>query len=303
MPASASYTPIQLYRSSTSALAPVNTTLAVGELFINYADTDMAIYSKNASNVVKRLINNPAGLKYPIADGTANQVLKTDGSGTLAFTNATIPPATNTADYIPQWNGTDSHTLKNGYVPESVVCPTGALMHWPKSTPPTGWLVRDGSAISRTTYAALFAVIGTDFGNGDGVNTFNLPDDREVLDGSYKSGSTAFGTFGAVTGSKDAVVVAHAHTAGSTSTVTESTHNHIGGWRGGPGGTSLYGEVGVTSGYGYAWQAGDSIASYTSSSKTNLTVGTSTTVDSSGVTGVNANIPPTRAYLPIIKYL
>lgn len=40
---------------------------------------------------------------------------------------------------------------------------------------PAGWLFCDGSAVSRTTYAALFAAIGTAYGAGDGVNTFNLP--------------------------------------------------------------------------------------------------------------------------------
>jgi len=44
---------------------------------------------------------------------------------------------------------------------------------------PAGWLGCDGSAVSRTTYAALFAAIGTTFGVGDGSTTFNLPDSRK----------------------------------------------------------------------------------------------------------------------------
>ncbi|MFE0463197.1 phage tail protein [Kitasatospora sp. NPDC058965] len=43
---------------------------------------------------------------------------------------------------------------------------------------PAGWLFCDGSAVSRTTYAALFGVIGTQHGGGDGTTTFNLPDHR-----------------------------------------------------------------------------------------------------------------------------
>ena len=43
---------------------------------------------------------------------------------------------------------------------------------------PAGWLLCDGTAVSRTTYAALFAAIGTLWGAGDGVTTFNLPDAR-----------------------------------------------------------------------------------------------------------------------------
>lgn len=41
--------------------------------------------------------------------------------------------------------------------------------------PPQGWLRTDGSAVSRDTYRALFAVIGTTYGAGDGLTTFNLP--------------------------------------------------------------------------------------------------------------------------------
>jgi microcystin-dependent protein len=44
------------------------------------------------------------------------------------------------------------------------------------SPPPTGWLLCDGTAVSRTTYAALFAAVGTSAGEGDGSTTFNLPD-------------------------------------------------------------------------------------------------------------------------------
>ena len=46
------------------------------------------------------------------------------------------------------------------------------------TTAPDGWLLCDGSAISRTTYAALFGIIGTTFGVGDGSTTFNVPDMR-----------------------------------------------------------------------------------------------------------------------------
>lgn len=47
-----------------------------------------------------------------------------------------------------------------------------------RSTAPTGWLLCDGSAVSRTTYADLFDAIGTAYGTGDGSTTFNLPDGR-----------------------------------------------------------------------------------------------------------------------------
>lgn len=52
---------------------------------------------------------------------------------------------------------------------------TGTVIIWPGTTVPDGYLLCDGSAISRTTYAALFAVIGTTYGPGDSSGTFNLP--------------------------------------------------------------------------------------------------------------------------------
>ena len=56
--------------------------------------------------------------------------------------------------------------------------PIGTILDFAAATPPTGYLVCDGSAVSRTDYAALFAVIGTTWGAGDGSTTFNLPDFR-----------------------------------------------------------------------------------------------------------------------------
>ena len=54
--------------------------------------------------------------------------------------------------------------------------PTGVILPFGGTTAPTGFLICDGSAISRTSYADLFAVIGTTYGSGDGSTTFNLPD-------------------------------------------------------------------------------------------------------------------------------
>ena len=55
----------------------------------------------------------------------------------------------------------------------------GEIKPYAGSDEPTGWLKCDGRAISRTTYSALFNVIGTTYGSGDGSTTFNLPDMRD----------------------------------------------------------------------------------------------------------------------------
>lgn len=60
----------------------------------------------------------------------------------------------------------------------TVLCPTGEVSFFARSTAPTGWLKCNGSTVSRTAYATLFNAIGTTFGNGDGSTTFKLPDLR-----------------------------------------------------------------------------------------------------------------------------
>lgn len=57
---------------------------------------------------------------------------------------------------------------------------TGFVMPFAGLTAPKGWLICDGSAVSRTTYSNLYSVIGTTYGSGDGSTTFNLPDLREA---------------------------------------------------------------------------------------------------------------------------
>ena len=71
--------------------------------------------------------------------------------------------------------------VKDG-TPESLIVndssPIGAMQAYGGDTAPEGWLICDGSLVSRTTYSELFAVIGETYGAGDGNTTFNLPDLR-----------------------------------------------------------------------------------------------------------------------------
>lgn len=68
--------------------------------------------------------------------------------------------------------------------------PVGTGIDFYADSPPTGFLVRNGAAVSRTTYAALFAVIGTKYGTGDGSTTFNLPNSI----GRFSEGDSVAGT-------------------------------------------------------------------------------------------------------------
>ena len=68
--------------------------------------------------------------------------------------------------------------------------PIGSYIQFAGSQAPAGFLVCNGGEISRTTYSALFAVIGTTYGSGDGSTTFNLPN----LTDRFLQGSTTSGT-------------------------------------------------------------------------------------------------------------
>lgn len=59
--------------------------------------------------------------------------------------------------------------------PGASALPIGSMTMWPTSSAPNGWLLCDGSAVSRRAYADLFRVISTIYGVGDGSSTFNLP--------------------------------------------------------------------------------------------------------------------------------
>lgn len=71
-------------------------------------------------------------------------------------------------------SGLDADLLDNK--DSTFLVPTGTVLWYAGTTPPNGWLLQNGQAISRTTYSNLFSIIGTTYGSGDGSTTFNLPD-------------------------------------------------------------------------------------------------------------------------------
>jgi microcystin-dependent protein len=77
---------------------------------------------------------------------------------------------------------------------EVTTMPVGAISMYGGAAAPTGWLLCDGAAVSRATYAVLFAIIGTAFGVGDGSTTFNLPNFADKF--SKGKGADAVGETG-----------------------------------------------------------------------------------------------------------
>ena len=114
--------------------------------------------------------------------------------------------------------GTGTPSSSDKFVNESyrVFSPVGVISPYSGSTAPTGWLIADGSAVSRTTYAALFAITSTTYGVGDGSTTFNLPDLKGRVPVG-KSADTEFDTLGETGGEKthaltEAELASHGHT-------------------------------------------------------------------------------------------
>lgn len=91
--------------------------------------------------------------------------------------------------------------FKDISVKVSDTLPIGTQVAYGGSTPPTGWLICDGSAVSRTEYADLFKVIGTSYGTGDGSTTFNLPNKKGRVSAGYDSSTPAYNSIGKHTGS------------------------------------------------------------------------------------------------------
>lgn len=73
---------------------------------------------------------------------------------------------------------------------------TGTILIWSGLTAPSGWQLCDGSAISRSTYAALFAITSTRFGAGNGTTTFNVPDLRGKFPVGYNASESEFNVLG-----------------------------------------------------------------------------------------------------------
>lgn len=152
-------------------------------------------------------VHEPKG----ISDATSGQLYVADGSGSGSWTSF------------------------------STAIPVGSIMDYAGSSAPSGWLLCYGQAISRTTYASLFAAISTTYGVGDGSSTFNLPDLRgRVAAGKDNMGGSSAnrltdaddGLDGDVLGDTGggetqtlvtANLAAHTHAAG---TLADSGHTH-----------------------------------------------------------------------------
>lgn len=253
----------------------------------------------------------PVGAKLQIwSDGTSfygndTAVGNFNVAGNLAVTG------TSTFTGIPSGPtaaaGTNTTQLATtAFVTQNAVL-TGALLMWPTGTAPSGYLLCTGTAVSRTTYAALFAVIGTTFGAGDGSTTFNVP--------NYTNRMPYGTTVGATGGSADSTLPSHTHgindpghahgaSSSSSASVSDPGHFHSSDSNGAPNGVGA--GAAFTNGYSNfpgkdtnTKTTGISVGVSTSTSISGNTTGIST--QSAGTSATNANLPPYLGINFIIK--
>jgi microcystin-dependent protein len=131
---------------------------------------------------------------------------------------------------------------------------TGLIIPWSSGSVPSGFLECDGSAVSRSTYAALFAVVGVNYGVGDGSTTFNLPDlqDKVCVHKSPTKAMYSSGGADTVAATGNVTGAAAGNTTIDVPTLAAHTHTVASGFAGnyGPGGSGIGSQTGLTGGGG-----------------------------------------------------
>lgn len=170
-------------------------------------------------------VDAPSGNGFNAAMGVIDSLL-------AARATTASPALTGNPTAPTQAAGDDSTKIATtGFVFGAVaaVMPSGAILPYAGASAPSGFLLADGSAVSRTTYSALFAAIGTAYGAGDGSTTFNVPN----LQGRVPVGKNA-GTFSALgaTGGEETHVLSaaempvHSHSISGQTATESNVHSH-----------------------------------------------------------------------------
>jgi microcystin-dependent protein len=171
---------------------------------------------------------------------TANS-LRRDGSNTmLADLNVGSHKITNMADGVA---ATDAATKGQVDAVRSSIATIGEVAMFGGTVAPTGWLLCNGAAVSRTTYATLFAAIGTTWGGGDGSTTFNVPNPSGRVPLATGAGSGLTSRSIAQSGGEETHVLTQAELPALNVNLLDATNGYA---QGGQASTGHNGMVNVT---------------------------------------------------------
>lgn len=194
---------------------PKGDTGAAGSAATISAGTTTTLPAGSSATVTNSGTSSSAVFDFGIPKGDAGSAATVAVGTTTTLSPGSSATVTN--------SGTSSAAVFDFGIPEGEKgdpgkgLPIGAIIPYTGNLLPEGYLECDGSAVSRTTYADLFAVIGTSYGAGDGSTTFNLPDLRGKVTVGQDTNDTDFDALGDTGGAKSTVLTKynlpnHSHT-------------------------------------------------------------------------------------------
>ena len=154
--------------------ADASAVAAQAQTALNTANT--AISTANAASTTANGIAATANTALTNSTNAVNTANTANSTANTA--NSTANTANSTANSALSTANSATSTANTALSTAQALNPTGMVIWVAMSSAPTGFIKANGAAVSRTTYSALFAAIGTTFGSGDGSTTFNVPDLR-----------------------------------------------------------------------------------------------------------------------------
>ena len=208
-----------------------------------YATSTDAISGLPLITANRALISNGSGL--PVASTVtattlafmdATSSVQTQINSVTATANAALPEAGGTMTGDINMGSNKITNMDDGTSPSdaatfgqiTALLPSGVMVDFGGTSAPSGWLLCDGSVVSQTTYATLFAAISTNWNTGgEGAGNFRLPDfRRRVAVGSGGTGSGTLGNAVGNTGGEEKHTMTTGEIATHSHSVTDPGHNH-----------------------------------------------------------------------------
>lgn len=202
------------------------------------APRDVIVPSSNKLYIVRNATTGGQNITVRTASGFGSALIN-------GFTQIVYCDGTNVLTASPPFNSSNNNMAIGGnvvvggnlsvdggvFIDGVAVVPPGTIVEYGGGTAPFGWLLCDGAAVSRATYADLFAALGTTYGAGDGSTTFNVPN-RINRFGVGAGGLYARGSTGGSATETTSSAGAHDHTGFVTPTAITAaqmpSHTHTG---------------------------------------------------------------------------